>query len=258
MDLNSIMEINKLNVVITGGGSGLGFACAGLLAKHHANIAIIDANADKVSQAKKSLNCLGFVVDICDSSAIQKTVNSIEKELGQIDVCINCAGIASGKRIVGKQGPQLLEEFSQVININLCGTFNVMRIVADKMIRNNPSDKTHERGVIINTASIAAFEGQIGQSAYAASKAGVCGLTLPAAREFSQFGIRVMTIAPGLMDTPMMRGLSDKVQDSLKQTLLFPKCFGRSEEFAKLVLEIITNPMLNGSIIRLDGGLRLQ
>jgi NAD(P)-dependent dehydrogenase (short-subunit alcohol dehydrogenase family) len=196
--------------------------------------------------------------DVADAASMESAVARISGELGVARLLVNCAGIAPAARIVGRDGPMDLDAFRKVIEVNLIGTFNSMRCAAAAMMALDPVTESGERGVIVSTASVAAFEGQIGQAAYSASKGGVVGLTLPAAREFSKFGIRVVTIAPGLIGTPMLLGMPREVQDSLAASVPFPKRFGDPEEYARLVEHIATNEMLNGEVIRLDGAIRMQ
>ncbi|MFI4955089.1 MAG: SDR family NAD(P)-dependent oxidoreductase [Gammaproteobacteria bacterium] len=246
------MNIKQQTAVITGGGSGLGAATAKHLAQLGANVVILDLDPQAEKVAKE---CQGkvFILDVTNPSSVEEAFEQIDTPR----IVINCAGVAPAKKIVGKNGVIPLADFQQVIQINLIGTFNVLRLAAAKM-QNAEILDTMERGVIINTASIAAYEGQIGQCAYAASKAGIIGLTLPAARELATSAIRVMTIAPGLMATPMLLNMRPEVQQALQADLLFPHRFGEPQEYASLVEQIIRNPMLNGSVIRLDGALRLN
>lgn len=254
------MNIQNKIAVITGAGSGLGEACAEFLAAKGAQIALLDYDLSKVEHVAKKINTQNIVPLQCDVSkaeSAENAINQIKSQFGTPSILINCAGIATPTKIMSKEGPLPLQSFQDVINVNLIGTFNMIRLCADLMSKEKP-DENGEVGIIINTASIAAFEGQIGQAAYAASKGGVASLTLPAARELARFGIRVMAIAPGLFGTPMLLSMPDTVQESLKSTLLFPKRFGLPQEFAQLVGTIIENQMLNGEVIRLDGGLRMQ
>jgi NAD(P)-dependent dehydrogenase (short-subunit alcohol dehydrogenase family) len=254
------MNIHDKIAVITGAGSGLGEACAEFLAAKGAKIALLDYDVTKVENVAKKINTQNILPLQCDVSkaeSAEKAINQVKVQLGAPSILINCAGIATPTKIISKEGPLPLQSFQDVINVNLIGTFNMMRLCSDLMSKEKP-DENDEAGIIINTASIAAFEGQIGQAAYAASKGGVASLTLPAARELARFGIRVMAIAPGLFGTPMLLSMPDIVQESLKSTLLFPKRFGLPQEFAQLVGTIIENSMLNGEVIRLDGGLRMQ
>lgn len=249
------MEIQKTITVITGGGSGMGAETARQLAKSGSQVVLLDQNIDAAKKIAKEINGLAIGCDVSNSSDVEQAFTQLPK--GSLRICVNCAGIAPAERIVGKEGPMPLEHFKNVIDVNLIGTFNVMRCAAHVMMGLNPANEDGERGVIINTASVAAYDGQLGQAAYSASKGGVVAMTLPAAREFAAFGIRVMTIAPGIIETPMMHHMSDAVQESLLASVPFPKRFGKPEEYAALVKTIIQNPLLNGSVIRLDGALRM-
>ena len=245
------MELDSQIAVITGGASGMGKACATLLSRRGVRVVVWDKQIDGVTS--EAIAC-----DVSSAEAIERALQHTIDSVGVPRICINCAGIAPACRMVGKEGVMPLEAFKQVIDINLIGTFNVMRVIAEAMTRLSPIADSGERGVIINTASIAAFEGQIGQIAYSASKGGVVAMTLPAARELAQYGIRVNTVAPGLIGTPLLLNMPQSVQDSLAATVPFPKRFGRPDEFAALVLHIIENEMINGEVIRLDGALRMQ
>jgi NAD(P)-dependent dehydrogenase (short-subunit alcohol dehydrogenase family) len=242
---------------MTGGGSGLGAACANRLAAAGARVVVADLNAEHGARLAANIGAAAkfIATDVTDETSVSQAIEAA-CQLGRFAGAVHCAGIVAGSRIVGRSGPHDLELFAKVIHVNLIGTFNVIRLAAAALAKNEP-DTTGERGVLVATASIAAFEGQIGQAAYAASKAGVAGLVLPAARELASLGIRVMAIAPGIFDTPMMASLPEKVRDSLAAQIPFPSRFGEPEEFAALVEHIITNPMLNGSVIRLDGALRM-
>src|SRR3990167_4480973 len=248
------MDIKNKTILITGAASGLGAATAFELSRLGAKTILLDKNIDLVNKIATETNGSAFECDVTSEDSVKKVIAA----LAEIHAVINCAGVVSGARIVGKNGAMPLVDFSRVIHINLIGTFNVMRLCAEKMALQNEVNETGERGVIINTASIAAFEGQLGQAAYAASKGGVVAMTLPAARELSRFGVRVMTIAPGIMQTPMMVGLPQNVQDSLAQQVPFPKRFGKPEEYAILVHTILESPYLNASVIRLDAGTRMS
>ncbi len=252
------MQIKDQIAIITGGGSGLGAATAIFLAELGAKIALLDVQIDRANELAKQLQGIAIACDVTDPQSTEKAINVIKQQLGLPRICVNCAGIAPAKRIVGRDGPMPLEDFTRVIQINLIGTFNVMRLAAAAMQTTSPLNQDGERGVIINTASIAAMEGQIGQAAYSASKGGVAAMTLPAARELAQFGIRVVTIAPGLMETPMLAGLPESTQKTLHALTPFPKRFGKPEEYAALVAHIIQNSYLNGTVIRLDGSLRMS
>ena len=252
------MNIQDCSAIITGGASGMGAATARLLSKLGAKVALLDINRDTLSVMANEINGLAVVCDVRDATSVQSAIETVNHTYGPARICINCAGIVKAKRMVGQEGPMPLDEFRQLIEINLIGTFNVMRLAASHMIPLSPQGKSTERGIIINTASIAAFEGQIGQTAYSASKGGIVSLTLPAARELAQFGIRVMTIAPGLVDTPMFEKLSLEARESLAHAVPFPKRLAHPDEYAALAVHIIENSMLNGEVIRLDGALRMQ
>lgn len=245
------MNLYQQIAVVTGGASGIGRACAIKLREHGVQVMVWD----KTQQAddKYSMAC-----DVGDEQSVAAALQATIQLLGIPTICINCAGIAPARRMVGKEGAMPLDDFKQVIDVNLVGTFNVMRLVADAMTRLPLAPACEERGVIINTASVAAFEGQIGQMAYSASKGGVVAMTLPAARELAQYGIRVNTIAPGLIATPLLLNMPQAVQDSLSAMVPFPKRLGKPEEFASLAMHIIENPMINGEVIRLDGAIRMQ
>lgn len=251
------MDVKGVAAIVTGGGSGMGAEVARQLAKAGAKVTVLDinkANAEKIAQ---EIGGLGLECDVTSETSVKDAFNAAKAKHGAARILINCAGIAPGARVVGKEGPHDLALFAKVINVNLVGSFNTLRIAADDMTKLDPLNDDGERGVIINTASVAAFEGQIGQAAYSASKGGVVGMTLPAARELAKFGIRVNTVAPGLIETPMLGGMTKEVQDSLIATTIFPKRLGKPSEFAKLALHICENAMINGETIRLDGAVRL-
>jgi NAD(P)-dependent dehydrogenase (short-subunit alcohol dehydrogenase family) len=252
------MEIQGKTALITGGVSGLGEATARLLHGLGANVVLLDVNQQRGQALCAELGDRAAFApaDVTDTSQVQSAVATAVEKFGAVHVAVNCAGVGTPAKVVGKDGPHDLQHFVRVLQINLVGTFDVLRWAAFHMTRNQP-DPEGERGVIVNTASIAAFEGQIGQVAYAASKAGIVGLTLPAARELARFGIRVVTIAPGTFDTPLLAGLPEQVRTSLGQQIPFPPRLGRPHEFAMLVQQIIQNPVLNGETIRLDGALRM-
>jgi NAD(P)-dependent dehydrogenase (short-subunit alcohol dehydrogenase family) len=250
------MHISKTVAVITGGGSGMGAETARQLAQAGSIVVLLDQNFDAVTKVAKEIHGTTVECDVSNSTEVEQAILQAQT-LGELRICVNCAGIAPAERIVGKSGPMKLENFAKVINVNLIGTFNVMRCAANAMMQLQPINQDGERGVIINTASVAAYEGQLGQASYSASKGGVVSMTLPAAREFAAFGIRVMTIAPGIIETPMMLNMPNTVQESLLEGIPFPKRFGKPEEYAALVKHIIQNPLLNGSVIRLDGALRM-
>jgi NAD(P)-dependent dehydrogenase (short-subunit alcohol dehydrogenase family) len=242
---------------VTGGASGLGAGTARLLAESNARVIIADINeaAGKAVAAELAPNARFVVVDVIDEHSVQKGL-AVAAEIGVLRGVVNAAGIVLAEKVVGKHGPHDLDAFMRVIRINLGGTFNVMRLASAMMSTSQP-EATGERGVIINTASVSAFDGQIGQAAYSASKGGIVGLTLPAARELARFGIRVMTIAPGIFDTPLMASLPQPARDSLAQQVPFPPRLGKPSEYAALVRHIIENEMLNGEVIRLDGAIRM-
>jgi len=252
------MEIKDRVALITGGASGLGEATVRYLLGKGAKIAVLDFAEDRGQKIALELgsSVRFFKTDVMDEKTVQAAVEQTMQAFGAIHVAVNCAGVATPAKVLGKEGPMPIAGFNQVIQINLIGTMNVIRLTAEQMIKNTPNEDG-EKGVVINTASIAAFEGQFGQAAYAASKAAVVGMTLPIAREFAGYGIRVMAIAPGIFGTPMLSGLGEKVQESLINTTLFPKRLGRSIEYARLAAHIIENPLLNGEVIRLDGGMRM-
>ena len=242
--------------IVTGGASGLGAETARALARAGAKVSILDVNLDQAQAVAREIGGAAIPCDVTDASSAESAISIAREKHGPARVLVNCAGIAPGKRIVGREGPMPLADFTRVIQVNLIGTFNMMRLAAAEMSTLEPIGD--ERGVIVSTASVAAFEGQIGQAAYAASKGGVASLTMPAARELAQFGIRVLAIAPGIMLTPMMTGMTEEVQKSLGASVPFPKRMGRPSEYAALVLHCIENEYLNGEVIRLDGALRMQ
>jgi len=250
------VELDGQVAVVGGGASGLGAATAKRLAEAGANVAVLDRNAEAASALAKEIGGIGIGCDVGDADSGAAAIAKAAKEQGPARILVNCAGIADAKRIVGKDGPMPLEEFERVVRVNLIGSFNMIRLAAAEMTKLDPL-ADGERGVIVSTASVAAFEGQIGQAAYSASKGGVASLTLPAARELAQFGIRVLAIAPGLFLTPMLKGLPEEVQKSLGDAIPFPKRLGEPAEFAALVAHCVTNIALNGEVIRLDGALRM-
>ncbi|WP_421780599.1 SDR family NAD(P)-dependent oxidoreductase [Kiloniella litopenaei] len=255
------MKLSGLTALITGAGSGLGEAVARHLASQGVRCGLVDLNDEGVNRVAadidaQDIDTAAVTADVTDPNAVESAVKIIEDTLGPIRIVVNCAGIAPGAKLVGRDGAHDLDLFRKTIDINLIGAFNVMRLTAERMVQYDEIDG--ERGVIINTASIAAWEGQIGQAAYAASKGGVASLTLPLSRELARSAIRVMAIAPGIMETPMIAGMSDKVKDALVEKSLHPKRLGQPEEFAGLVAHICENAFLNGSTIRLDGAVRLS
>jgi NAD(P)-dependent dehydrogenase (short-subunit alcohol dehydrogenase family) len=250
------MDIKGHAAIVTGGGSGLGAATAVMLASAGAKVALLDVNMDAAQAHAKTIGGIAVKCDVSDAASAEAAVKEANAKLGTARILLNCAGVGTPKRIVGRDGPMPLGDYEKVIKINLIGTFNVLRLFAADCSKSEPLAEG-ERGVIVNTASVAAYDGQIGQAAYASSKGGVVGLTLPAARELAQFGIRVCTIAPGIFLTPMLLGLSDEVQQSLAASVPFPKALGKPEEYASLARHIIENRYLNGETIRLDGSLRM-
>ncbi|MGH6946029.1 MAG: SDR family NAD(P)-dependent oxidoreductase [Kiloniellales bacterium] len=251
------MDVKGLAAIVTGGGSGLGAETARQLAAAGARVALLDVNAEGANRIASEIGGLALACDVTEAAAAEAAVGKAREAQGAASVLVNCAGVATPRRIVGRDGPMPLAEFEKVMKVNLIGTFNLLRLAAHGMIALEPGDDG-ERGVIVNTASVAATEGQLGQAAYAASKAGVVGLMLPAARELARFGIRVMTIAPGLFGTPMLMELPQEVRDSLASQVPFPKRFGKPEEYAGAVMHILANRMLNADVLRLDGGMRMQ
>jgi NAD(P)-dependent dehydrogenase (short-subunit alcohol dehydrogenase family) len=246
--------------LVTGAASGLGAETARALARAGMRVALLDVNLDQAKTVADEIGGAAIPCDVTSAESAESAVAVAREKHGPARVLVNCAGIAPGKRIVGRDGPMPLADFTRVIQVNLIGTFNMMRLATEGMSKIEPvgsSSENAERGVIISTASVAAYEGQIGQAAYSASKGGVASLTLPAARELAQFGIRVMAIAPGIMLTPMMAGMTEEVQQSLGASVPFPKRMGNPAEYAALVLHIIENGYLNGEVIRLDGALRM-
>jgi NAD(P)-dependent dehydrogenase (short-subunit alcohol dehydrogenase family) len=250
------MDIAGHAAVVTGGASGLGAATARMLAEAGAKVAIFDVNQKAAAEVAIDVNGIAVTCDVTDSAATEKAFAKAAADHGTARILINCAGVGPAKRIVGRDGPMPLDEFAHVISINLIGTFNAMRLAAAAMQSVSPM-LDGERGIIICTASVAAYEGQIGQAAYAASKGGVVALIMPAAREFAQFGIRVTGIAPGIFSTPMLHALPEAAQQSLAASVPFPKLLGQPPQYAALVRHMIENRYLNGEVVRLDGALRM-
>ena len=250
------MQIAHHAFLVAGGGSGLGAATAKMLAAAGGKVVVADVN-DTAGWLGESPAAVKFIrTDVTDEGQVQAAVELCVTAFGAIHGAINCAGVAPAERVVGKTGPHALASFERAVRINLTGTFNVIRLAAAKMSA-QPAEPSGERGVIVNTSSVASMDGQIGQAAYAASKAGVNGMTLPIARELARFGIRVMTIAPGIFDTPMLQGMSEEIRASLGAQVPFPPRLGRPEEYAALVRHIVENEVLNGEVIRLDGAIRM-
>jgi len=253
------MHIQDKVFLITGGGSGLGAATAKTLVEAGARVLLADVNAEAGAARVAELGegRVRFVrTDVTSEADGRAAVEAVLESFGALHGLANCAGVAPAEKVLGRNGPHGLDSFARAVNINLVGSFNMLRLAAEAMARNEP-DAGGERGVIVNTASVAAFDGQIGQAAYSASKAGVVGMTLPIARELARHGIRVMTIAPGIFETPMMAGMPQEVRDSLGASVPFPPRLGRPDEFAALVRQIVENSMLNGEVIRLDGAIRM-
>jgi 3-hydroxyacyl-CoA dehydrogenase/3-hydroxy-2-methylbutyryl-CoA dehydrogenase len=253
------VDLNDKVAVITGGASGLGRATAEMVIKNGGKVAIFDLNEDLANQTASELgdSATAFVANVSDAASVTAAVQQVVDHFGAIHINVNCAGIGAAARTISKDGPQPLDRFNFVIQVNLIGTFNTLRLCANEMQNNEPTTADGEKGVIINTASVAAFDGQIGQAAYSASKAGVAGMTLPIARDLARSGIRVCTIAPGIFETPMMAGAPDRVRDPLIEMVQFPKRLGNAPEYAQLAQQIIENPYLNGETIRLDGSIRM-
>ena len=252
------MEIKGCTAVVTGGASGLGEASVRTLINEGAKAAILDFDEERGAQLVAELgdSVVFYKTDITDENAVQDAIDKTVDNFGGVHFAINCAGVATPAKVLSKRGPISIEQFNRVVQVNLTGTLIVTRVAAEKMINNTPNEDG-EKGVVINTASVAAFDGQIGQIAYSSSKAAVVGMTLPIAREFASYGIRVVTIAPGLFDTPMLAGLPEKARESLITQVPFPKRLGKPDEYAFLAKHIIENPLLNGETIRLDQAIRM-
>ena len=250
------MKVEGAGALVAGGASGLGESTARSLAAAGASVVIADLNQEKGEALAGEIGASFVAADVTDEDAVRTAVNRAAEAEGGLRISVSCAGIGWAQRVTGKQGPHDLEIFSNVVKVNLIGTFNVLRLAATAMNENEP-DEGGERGVCVNTASIAAFDGQIGQVAYAASKGGIVGLTLPAARDLSSRGIRVVTIAPGLFDTPLLAALPQEARTALAANIPFPKRLGRPEDFAELALDIVRHGYLNGEVVRMDGALRM-
>ena len=251
------MNVKGHAAIVSGGGSGLGAETARHLARAGAKVAVLDVQADAAAKVAAEFGGLGIACDVGDAKSVEDAFAKARAAHGAARVAVCCAGIAPAARIVGKDGPMALSDFERVIRVNLIGSFNVMRVAAADMTA-LPALDDGERGIVVMTASVAAYEGQIGQSAYAASKGGVVALTLPAAREFARSGIRVMTIAPGLIGTPLLLNMPKPIQDSLAATVPFPNRFGHPHEYARLAMHFIENVQLNGEVVRLDSAMRMQ
>lgn len=253
------MDINGHGAIVTGGGSGLGEATARLLASKGAKVAILELNMDGANRVAGEIGGVAIECDVADAASAEAAVAKAVEAVGTPRVVVSCAGVGPARAIVSREGdPMPLDAFKKIVDINLNGSFNILRLTAAEMAKSEPINEDEERGVIINTASVAAYEGQIGQVAYAASKAGVNGMMLPAARELARYGIRVMTIAPGYIETPLLNTVPEEYRENLKKSQVFPrKRFGQPEEYAQLCLSIVENAMLNGDTIRLDAGTRM-
>jgi NAD(P)-dependent dehydrogenase (short-subunit alcohol dehydrogenase family) len=250
------MKISGIAAVVTGGASGLGAATARALAANGAKVALLDMNAASCEAVAKEIGGIALACDVTDAASAEAALKEAKAKHGAARLVVNCAGIAPAAKVVGRKGPHDLDLFRKVIEVNLIGTFNILRLAAADMAELSPLDD-NERGLIVNTASIAGYEGQIGQAAYSASKGGVIGLTLPAARELAATGIRIVTIAPGLVETPMFNNLAPQAVEALVASTVFPQRLGKPDEYAKLVLHIADNVLLNGGTIRMDGAIRL-
>jgi NAD(P)-dependent dehydrogenase (short-subunit alcohol dehydrogenase family) len=251
------MQIEGTAAIVFGGASGLGEATARRLAAEGATVTVADLNVPRAELVAREIGGIAQAADVTDSEAVQRAVDAaVGSAPGGLRISVCCAGVGWPAKLIGRDGPTPLDHFANVINVNLLGTINVLRLVAAKMIGNQPNEEG-ERGVCVNTASVAAYDGQIGQVAYSASKGGVVGLTLPVARELASKGVRVMTIAPGIFDTPMLAELSDEVRASLAASIPFPPRLARPSEYADLACHIVNNTMLNGEVIRLDGAIRM-
>lgn len=253
------MQLDNVKAVITGGVSGLGLAVARHFVAHGGQVALLDINDEAGAAAGQELGAAAryIATDVTNEDAVTAAVNAAAEQMGGVNVAVNCAGVIGAGRVLGREGPMPLDFFSKVIQINLVGSFNASKAAAAAMENNEPGPDG-ERGVIINTASVAAYEGQIGQAAYSASKGGIVGMTLPLAREFTRIGVRVNAIAPGIFWTPMVDGMPEHVQEALNASIPFPSRLGKPEEFAELVAHIVENGYFNGETVRLDGAVRLQ
>lgn len=251
------MEVSGHGAIVAGGASGLGAATARALAAAGAKVAVLDVNMDVANETATEIDGVAIECDVTSPEAAEAAVDKAVAAIGDPRVLVNCAGVGPAERILGREGPQPLDHYARCINVNVVGTFNMLRLVAHRMSQTETLDDDGERGVIVNTSSVAAYDGQVGQAAYSSSKGAVAGLTLPAARELARFGIRVVAIAPGVFETPMLRGLPQPAQESLEVATPFPSRLGTPDEYANFVMCILGNKMLNGEVIRLDGALRL-
>lgn len=251
------MKLSETSVLVTGGASGLGEATARLLAEHGARVAVLDLNPQRAQNVAASIGGFALSADVTSDTQMTAALDALQDHQGAARVVVHCAGIGTAARVLGRTGPMPLEDFQRIVTINLVGTFNVMRLAAERMSRLEPMDDG-ERGVIINTASVAAFDGQIGQAAYSASKGGIVGMTLPVARELAQHGIRVNVIAPGIFLTPLLHTLPEEAQQALAADIPFPQRLGDPAEFADTALYMIRNRYVNGETLRLDGAVRLK
>ncbi|MCG8312438.1 MAG: 3-hydroxyacyl-CoA dehydrogenase [Pseudomonadales bacterium] len=253
------MELKDKVAVVTGGASGLGRATTEEMLKRGAKVVIFDLNAEQGNAVAEELgeNCAYAEVNVADEDSVKAGISKAVETFGTVHVCVNCAGIGSAMKTYGSKGPHDLKAFSTVLNVNLVGTFNVLRLAAEQMAKNDPVTEDGERGVIVNTASVAGIDGQVGQVAYSASKGGVIGMTLPIARDLSQYGIRVNTICPGIFNTPLMNAAPDKVKQPLIEMTQFPKRLGHPPEYAELACHMVENGFFNGEVVRLDGSIRM-
>ena len=251
------MQLSDSAAIVTGGGSGLGAATARLLALYGARVALLDRNRDAAEETAQSMGGLACTCDVTEEASVRAAMAKAASLHGPARIVVHCAGVLGSGRMLGREGPMPLGQFEQVLRVNLTGAFNVMRLAAESMAELPPIGDDHERGIIIHTASIAAFEGQIGQVAYAASKAGIVGMVLPAAREMARFGVRVNAIAPGPVDTPMVAGMTADVRSALEASIPYPPRLIKPEEYAQLAKHIIENTAINGEVIRLDAAMRM-
>jgi NAD(P)-dependent dehydrogenase (short-subunit alcohol dehydrogenase family) len=251
-----VVQLRNRTFLVTGGGSGLGAATVELFRVSGANVVILDVNEEAGANVARRTGALFVPTDVTREDSVKNAIEQAVSTYGGVHGAINCAGIGTAAKVLGKKGVHPLELFERTVQINLVGTFNVIRLAAEVMVQQEPNEEG-ERGVFVNTASVAAFDGQIGQAAYSASKAGIVGMTLPIARELAEYGIRVAAVAPGIFDTPMLAGLPEPARESLGRQVPFPSRLGRPSEYAALVKHIVENPMLNGEVIRLDGALRM-